>query len=57
MTVRKPKCPECKSSDVKRNGCPKVWIGRKKYTVQNWQCNSCGRQFRYPRLGKGLKDD
>jgi hypothetical protein len=36
------RCPECGSLNTKKNG---------RYPVQNWQCNECGRQFRYPRIG------
>ncbi len=37
------KCKHCKSSDVIKNGSMKRWSGGKKYKVQRFLCNNCGR--------------
>lgn len=45
------RCPECRSERVVKNGKAIVWKARKKHIIQQYRCNSCGRQFRQPWRG------
>jgi len=52
MRIYKPKCPECGSSYVVKNGMAKVVTGRKSRKVQRYRCEDCYRNFQDPREKK-----
>lgn len=37
-------CPKCHSNRVVKNGTQARWSGGKKYRVQIYRCNNCGKE-------------
>lgn len=38
------KCPHCHSNNVIKNGTAPRWKDGRKYRVQMYRCNNCGKQ-------------